>query len=108
MARSIRQRALVEMNHRSVGAGFRRGRYSGPSTRELRADALARRAEDVAGARLVAHDPWARRRSPVSPLQGLVALGMGIAIGYAIGEWLKRSRETHLHGLDVLSTPTIH
>lgn len=108
MSKSVRRRALDELRHRAVGAGFRRGRYSGPTPRELRADALSRRAERVAGSTVVARDPWARRRSPVTPLQGLVALGAGVAIGYALGQWLKRAHQTHVHGLDVLSTPTIH
>ncbi len=107
MARTIRRRALDELRHRAVGAGFRGGRYSGPSPRELRAEALSRRAESVVGSTVVARDPW-RRRSPITPLQGLVALGAGVAIGYALGQWLKRSHETHVNGLDVLSSPTLH
>lgn len=106
MPRTVRRRALDDLQHRAVGAGFRRGRYSGPSTRAMRADALSRRAERVAGGKLVARDPWARYEP--TPLQSLIALGAGVAIGYALGQWLKRTRETHVRGLDDLSTSTKH
>ncbi len=76
------------MRHRAVGAGFRSGRYSGTSPRELRADALSRRAELFAGSRFTARDP--RSSSMPSLLTGVLAVGTGIAIGYAIGKWLKR------------------
>jgi hypothetical protein len=108
MANNVRQRALREMQHRAVAAGFRRGRYSGLSTRQIRADALARRAESVAGKTLMAHDPRARKRSAITVVDGLVALGLGVVVGYAISEWFKHSRKTHVHGLDVLAKPTIH
>ncbi len=110
----VRKRALGEMRHRSVGAGFRpavlRGDWSETARKGLRADALSRRAEAVAGSHVVARDPHGSSTAPV--VIGVLAVATGIALGYALGKWLKsKPRATvvggtkpsrYLTGIDVL------
>lgn len=107
----IKQRALKEMRHRAVGAGFRpavlRGGWDELARKAMRADTLSRRAELVAGSRLVARDPHGSSGSSI--VVGVLAVGTGVAIGYAIGKWLKRkpvvggdASNTYLFGCDVL------
>ena len=76
---------MHEMRHRALSAGFRRGTWSGPTTRELRAKALSYRSPSV------------------TLTESLVALSFGFAVGYGLREWLKHSHETHARGLDSLA-----
>lgn len=112
----IKQRALKEMRHRAVGVGFRpavlRGDWSETARKSMRADTLSRRAESVAGSRLVARDPHATN-SAAPIIIGVLAVSGGVAIGYVIGKWLKKKshtvggsvRSSYLTGLDVMCLP---